>query len=166
MGRTTEFRRELKRTFLPFMTAKGFVLDQRHAPHFMDFRRTLADRMQFLEIQWEKYGRPRFKVSVGQVSARGTISHGEHIDAKDVGPGQAPQYCCLYPQGDGSSTRHWFRQDRSFLAALIHRDSLHPPEMPVGQLLELFGEVEEYWLSGKIGKHLRLISNSWAKDAI
>lgn len=166
MGTTTELRRELKRTFLPFMATKGFVLDQRHAPHFMDFRRAAGDRVQFLEIQWEKYGKPRFKVSVGEVSSKGTVCHGDHIDAKDVGPGQAPQYSCLYPQGDGSSTRHWFRQDRALLAALIHRSRLYPPEAPIGQLIDLFHEAEAYWVSGKVGEHMRLISNPWAKDAV
>lgn len=56
MGPTTELRRELKRTFVPFMAARGFVLDNRHAPQFQNYRRTVGDRVQLLEIQWEKYG--------------------------------------------------------------------------------------------------------------
>ncbi|MDB5177463.1 MAG: hypothetical protein JWN75_1131 [Candidatus Saccharibacteria bacterium] len=166
MGNTTELRRELKRTFMPFLAAKGFTLNQRHAPHFIDFYRTVDERVQFLEIQWEKYGKPRFAVNVGQVSTKGTICYGEHIEAKDVGPGQAPQYCRVYPNGNGSSTRHWFRQDRPMISALLTRSRLYAPEVPIRQLLDLFNEIEEYWRSGQVGQHMFLTSNAWAKDAV
>ena len=32
-----------------------------------------------------------------------------------------------------------------------------PPERVVAQLIALFGEVEEYWKSGTIGPHIRLL---------
>jgi hypothetical protein len=142
MGTTTALRRELKLRFVPFMTAKGFLIDQRHAPHFIDFRRTVGGRIEFVEIQWEKYGRPRFVVSFGHTSAKGTICFGENIAPNEVGPGQAPQYCRLHPTGNGSSTRHWFRQDRPLVSALLARSFLYPADVPVQQLIELFAEVE------------------------
>ena len=166
MGTTTALHHEIKRTFFPFMEAKGFTLDQRYAPHFIDFRRTLEERVQFFEIQWEKYGKPRFVVNFTHVSAKGTICYAEHVPASDVGPGQAPFYCRLHPNGSGSSTRHWFRQDRTILSALLSRSRLYPPDLPVRQLIELFPEVEHYWQSGVVGPNSRLISCPWAQDVV
>ena len=164
MGRTTELRGVLKTRFFPFMEAKGFSIDQRHAPNFWDFRRTVNGRVQFFEIQWDKYGRPRFTANFGHVSAKGTVCYGKRVPAADIGPGQAPEYCRLHP-GSGPSTRHWFRQDRSLLSALF-KGRLHAPERPVLQLIELFAEAEAYWASGRPGPHSNLITNTWAQDAV
>jgi hypothetical protein len=164
MGPTTALRRALKERFIPFMIEKGFALDQRHAPQFIDFRRVVGDRVQFFEIQWEKYGRPRFTVNFGSASTNGTISHNQHIDANDIGPGQAVEYCRIHPNGNGSSTRHWFRQDRPFVAALFAGSWLYPPEQIVQQLMDLFAEAEIYWSTGTVGKYSKVIKNSWASD--
>ena len=166
MGRTTALRQELKKSFVPFMTNRGFSLDQRHAPNFIDFRRTVGNRVQFFEIQWEKYGRPRFTVNFGSTSIKGTISHHQHIDANDVGPGQAEQYCRIHPNGKGSSTRHWFRQDRPVVAALFAGSRFYPPEQIVRQLMDLFVEAELYWSAGTVGKHSQVIKNSWVKEVV
>ena len=166
VGRTTALRRELKARFFPFMAAKGFAIDQRHAPHFQEFRRVVGDRIQFLELQWEKYGRERFTVNFGHASVKGTICYDKHISPNDVGPGQAPRYCRLHPNGDGSSTRHWFRQDRPLISALCARSRLYTPDQPVRQLIDLFEEVEQYWESGVVGSHSNLIVNKWARDAV
>jgi len=165
MGPTTELRRELKRTFVPFMTARGFVLDNRHAPHFQNYRRTVGDRVQLLEIQWEKYGTPRFCVNLGQVGVEGTLCWGKVVAAQDAAPSHATENARLYPRGNGSSTRHWFRQDRPLLSALWHGSWRVPPEVPVRQLMDLFEEAEAYWRTGEVGPHLRVHTNSWAVSA-
>jgi hypothetical protein len=126
----------------------------------------VGGRIEFVEIQWEKYGRPRFVVSFGHASAKGTICFGENIAPNEVGPGQAPQYCRLHPTGNGSSTRHWFRQDRPLVSALLARSFLYPADVPVQQLIELFAEVENYFESGIVGQHSQLIVNAWAHDVI
>jgi hypothetical protein len=166
MGRTTALRRELKKRFVPFMAAKGFDFDQRNAPHFLDFHRVAGNRVQFLEVQWEKYGRPRFTVNFGSASSKGTLCQNQLIGAGDVGPGQAEKYCRLHPNGSGSSTRHWFRQDRPLISALLAWNRLYPPDQPVRQLIELYAEVETYWTSGIVGPHSRLLENGWVHDVV
>jgi len=156
MGRTTDLRRTLKATFVPYVTELGFEIDQRHAPGFLDFRRARNGRIQILEIQWEKYGRPRFKFIFCSISQRGSDCRGTHVPASDAGPGNAPCYVCLYPKGNGRSTRHWFRQDYSLINALLHMRRLRDANGVCSELIELFSEVEHYFSNGVIGPHSRL----------
>ena len=152
MGTTTDLRRALKSDVFPRLIERGFAIDQRHAPQFIDFRRARGDQVDFIEFQWEKMGRPRFKLSFGTVSSRGTVAQGVHTAAQDVGPGQAPVYVCLYPRGSGSSTRHWFCQDASFWARLFG----WPPRQcsrVTAELVALLPEVDEYFSSGRMGPH-------------
>jgi hypothetical protein len=152
MGTTTDLRRALKADVYPLLARRGFAIDQRHSPQFTDFRRTRGHVVDFIEFQWEKYGRPRFKFSFGTVSASGTVGGGMHTLAADMGPGQAPSYVCLYPKGNGTSTRHWFCQDAR---PLLHFLGFQPrPASQVStELVALLPEVDEYFLSGKAGLH-------------
>lgn len=152
MGTTTELRQALKSEIFPRLLERGFAIDQRHAPQFVDFRRSRGDRVDFIEFQWEKYGRPRFKLSFGQVSARGTIASGLHTPAQDVGPGQAPRYVSLCPRGSGSSTRHWFCQDAALWARLLGRSPRTAAEV-VAELAALLPEVDAYFDHGRLGPH-------------
>lgn len=159
MGRTTALRREIQQTFVPFLRAQGFDLDQRHGPRFLDFRRPAGAHMLFLELQWDKSGRPRFTVNFGKVALEGVLVGGQHLAASDVGPGQAPAYCRLCPSGKGRSTADWFRQDRALLSSLLAGARLHPPARPVEELMALFHEVQAYWDSHEVGPHCKLIQN-------
>ena len=152
MGKTTELRRALKTDIFPLLVARGFSIDKRHAPHFIDFRRNRGDQVDFIEFQWEKYGRPRFKLSFGAVSAKGTVADGMFTPAQDIGPGQAPCYVCLYHTGNGSSTRHWFCQDAPLWARLLGRTAW-PASQVTGQLAALLPEVDDYLVGGSLGPH-------------
>lgn len=147
------------------MAERGFALDQRHAPHFLDFRRYLGPEVHFAEIQWEKYGAPRFALNVGKASIGGTLCHGEHVPAGEMGPGQAPEYVRVYPRGDGSSTRHWFRQDRTWFELVRTGSRLRPADEVVSDLIHLFAEAEHYLSDGTLGPHCRRTTNFWARNA-
>lgn len=165
MGKTTDLRRALKSSFFPFVRQLGFEVDQRHGPGFVDFRRRSGERVEFIEIQWEKYGRPRFKLSFGTVSAHGTVSHGSLIPANEVGPGQAPSYVILYPTGKGGSTRNWFCQDKPLWLTILTLRRLKAPEQVCDELLQFFPEVESYFATGETGPHCRVHRNPWSRDS-
>jgi hypothetical protein len=65
-----------------------------------------------------------------------------------------------------SSTFGWFRQDRSFLQGLWKGSSLKPPDEIIRTLIDLFPEVEDYWNSGTIGKHIRVLTVPWSVDKV
>lgn len=152
MGRTTELRRALKVAVYPLLLERGFRIDQRHAPHFIDFRRPRGQRVDFLEFQWEKWGSPRFNLLFGSVGAAGTVGMGMHTLAEDVGPGQAPLHVSLHPRGTGSSTRHWFCQDAPFWLRLLGRGP-RPAAQVCAELIALLPEVDTFFEHGRLGAH-------------
>lgn len=155
MGTTTDLRREIRAVFLPFAAAQGFVLDQRHAPTFLEFRRQRDGVVHVFDIQWEKYGRPRFVLNFGTCPAEGLMVNGEQIPAATVMAGWLPVKGRLQP-GRGTSVGHWFRQDKPLLRALVSRDKLYPASRVVAELLQLFPEIEAWWATGAVGPHLHV----------
>jgi hypothetical protein len=164
MGSTTELRRALKSQFFPLLAARGFVIDKRHGPGFVDFRRSTGSGIQILQFQWEKYGKPRFRLSFCVVGSEGTIASGHCVAPEDVGPGQAPRYASLYPTGNGSSLRHWFCQDAPLWARLLGKGPRRASRV-VDELSALFPEAEEYLRSGKLGPHCQESVNPAFRNA-
>ncbi len=87
----------------------------------------------------EKYGSPRFILNFSKRGSKSLIASGR------LGPRQK------------RTLAGWFRQDRPWVSRLISFSKLYPPERVVAQLIALFGEVEEFWKSGTIGRHIRLL---------
>jgi Domain of unknown function (DUF4304) len=124
MGRTTALRREIKRVFDPHLKSKGFSPDLRGAPNFLAYRRIEADQVHVFDIQWEKYGRPRFVVNFGKAPVDGvTDVLGKHIKPEDTLASQAPIQGRLKP-GSGAMTESWFRQDRPLIGRLVSWSAL------------------------------------------
>jgi hypothetical protein len=163
MGRTTDLRREIKRRFFPVMADKGFSLDMRHSPFFVCFRRTLPGAIHVCDIQWEKYGRPRFVINFGKCGPAGVICHGEPIRPDDVTASATPLRGRLAPGGH-STVGGWFRQDRPLIESVLHLSRLRPPAEVITTLLGLFHEVEEWWEDGSVGPHLRVITMRYSRD--
>lgn len=155
MGRTTELRRELKRVFFPFVVSRGFEIDQRDAPAFTTFRRTVGESLHVFDVQWDKYGRPRFVVNFGICPASGVHLPGEHIPADHVLAGWAPLGGRLQPR-PGATSANWFRQDRPLFMRLFGGEALRSASEVVTELMQLFPELEAYWSTGAAGKHLRI----------
>jgi hypothetical protein len=168
MGRTTELRRALKQRFFASVVDRGFAIDARHQPISTVFRRRAGGRVEIFEVQWEKYGRPRFAVRFGTCP-----SEGLRIDAKvhapdDTLPTWCPDAGSLQPRR-GASSRSWFRQDSSVLQRLLWRPALRAPADVVNELLTLFPELERYWQTGDAGPHLqffRLNGGGEGRDAL
>lgn len=133
MGRTSELRREIKSRFLPLAAANGFVVSEAKAPLFLEFRRVVGGEEHYFDIQWEKYGLPRFVVNFS-ASAKGGR---------------------LQPRA-GARTSSWFRQDSSLLARLLLRPSLRPASGVVDELITLFPELDGFFSQDSVGEHMHL----------
>jgi hypothetical protein len=155
MGPTTELRRALKARFFSYAVDRGFVLDARHQPMSTMFRRPAGAAVQIVEVQWDKYGRPRFALNFGSCPAAGLRIGDTLHRPDDVLPGWCVDCGRLQP-GRGSGTRHWFRQDSTLLKRLFGAPPLRDPAVVVGEVMTLFVEIERYWTSGEAGPHLRL----------
>ena len=159
MGITSELRVEIKRTFVPFALERGFALDQRRAPKFLIFRRLHGEEAHIFEIQWEKYGRPRFALNFGVCPAAGTVLDGKPCPWQEAWAGGLRGRGRLYPRS-GATTASWFRQDKPFFDRLFSSKKMYAPKQIVTQLMALFPEVESYWTNRTVGPHLRVYQES------
>jgi hypothetical protein len=155
MGPTTELRRELKARFYPFAQQIGFAADLRDEPRSAVFRRQIRDRVQLFDLQWEKYGKPRFSLNFGTCSAKGLSIQGHLHPPETVFAAWCPDAGTLQPC-KGTSNRRWFRQDNRFVQRLLGQPALRNPADVVTELLRLFGELERYWSTGEVGRHMRI----------
>lgn len=159
MGKTTELRREIKARFFPFAAARGFSLDLRLQPRSAIFRRDAGDRVEMFELQWDKYGAPRFVIHFGACSIEGLDLDGTTMSAEQALPTWCNEFGSLQPRR-GFSTRSWFRQDSTWLERLVGRPGLRDPSDVADGLLALFPEIEQYWATGHVGPHLKV----WHRD--
>lgn len=159
MGKTTELRREIKTRFFPYAAARGFTLDLRLQPVSVIFRRHAGDRVEMFELQWDKYGTPRFAIRFGACPSEGLDIKGETTPAEETLPTWCNEVGSLQPRR-GFSTRSWFRQDSTWLQRIVGRPPLRPPSEVADELLAMFPEIEQYWASGDVGPHLKI----WRRD--
>jgi hypothetical protein len=161
MGETTALRRELKRTWIPLLESKGFVVDQTAAPMFMRFRRADGDTVHLLEIQWEKYGRPRFAINFGTCPSEGLQIGGERFPVEKVYVGWLEEHGRLQPRRGrntpGLFSQGWFSQEPSLLQRWFGKEKSRTPEKVVQRLMSLLPEIEDYWASRAVGAHLMII---------
>jgi hypothetical protein len=150
MGTTTELRQEVKSRFVPFMAERGFMLDMRDAPTFFLFRKVTPEQIYFCDIQWEKYGRPRFRVSFGCCEPNGGFTHNNQPIPPDR---MMANWCKIY----GSSHKpDWFRQDRPWWQFLYTSQKLYPANLLVDNVMMWFSEVESYFETGAVGSHIKI----------
>lgn len=163
MGNTTALRREIKQTFVPFAESLGFRIDKRHQPQFLEFRRWRDGEVHCFDIQWEKYGKPRFVVNFCKFPVDGLEYNDRRLSSDEIRPAHCFVKGRLQP-GKGAMTSSWFRQDKPLLARLLSRQSFYPPSKVVQELIALFPELEAYWQDGVLGSHLRMFPLSHRKD--
>ncbi len=153
MGRTTELRKALKSTFFPHVMARGFVVDTRHQPMFTIFRRTVDGAVQVFDIQWEKYGSPRFVLNFGAVPLDGTDLAGAPINPAEVQPHDCKP-CLRLQRRRGGSLACWFQLRKLLWEQLTTLRRDHAPAEVVGSLLAAYPEMEDWWQSRKRGPHV------------
>jgi hypothetical protein len=146
----------LKARFFRHAADRGFVIDERNHPRSTTFRRSRDGRVDIFEVQWDKYGKPRFAVHFGACAAEGLRINDKLFSPDETFPTWCPDAGTLQPR-KGTSSRSWFRQDTRFFQRLLGRSALRDPEHVVGELLAIFPELERYWSTGEIGPHMRLL---------
>lgn len=159
MGATTSLRRELKLRFFPQVEQHGFRLVEREAPMFWIFRRATGASVQLFSLQWDKYGRPRFRVDFGSCPIGGLDLLGKHVGWADMHPHWLPDVATLKPAG-GVLAGSWYRQDRALLRRLLGGGTLRAPADVVDELVAAYPEMEAYWANGSSGRRIRRWANS------
>jgi len=153
MGNTTDLRRELKKRFYPLVAAHGFHIDKSAGPFGVDFRRMTADGIDVFDLQWDKYGRPRFVVNFGLCPATGAYHFGEHVLPEKVLAYMGSPSGRLGP-GKGAGNHSWFRQDRAFFRRVVLRQQPRPAAEVVDELLGVFPELLAWFRDQRPGPHM------------
>jgi hypothetical protein len=149
-------RAEVRNTFVPFVRAAGFERLAGKGNLFMPFRREAGSVVHVLEVQWEKYGWPRFVINYGTCPSSGIDIQGRHFAPADVVAGWLPDSGRLRPKR-GGTTASWFRQDYPLPMQLVLRRRLRAASEVVVEAVLLFAELEAYWRSGTVGPHMRAV---------
>jgi hypothetical protein len=90
-GRSTELRRALKDRFFADLIARGFVLDETHAPGLYVFRRHTPDVTHVLDLSWDKYGAPAIPGPFGALPESGDPRRRRWHRPPDGSPGYVVQ---------------------------------------------------------------------------
>lgn len=142
MGKTTDLRRAVKEQLIPLLLTQGFCAPQ-GGPQSVTLVRTQGDQTHICEIQWERYGKPRFALDLGRGPAGVREIH------------NCTTLMRLIPGRSGGSGS-WFRQDRHWLLVLLGAKA-HTPESVVAGAVSLWPEAEAFLTANTHGPHLRLI---------
>lgn len=153
MGKTTELRRAVKTRFFTHARERGFVVDERLQPVSTIFRRRAGRVVHLFDVQWEKYGRPRFVIGFGTCPAEGLRLGDVTHSPEETLPTWCPDAGSLQPRR-GAGPGSWFRQDSTVLQRLFGRPPLRNAADVVDEVMTMFPELERYWASGEVGPHM------------
>jgi hypothetical protein len=138
----------IRSRFSEFVAGHGFERERGDTLGFR-FRRKTDQRHDLIEVQFDKYLRPRFILNFGTVSSDGLIdAYGRHIKAYDV------RISHLVESGrlnacPGFFLEHWFG---------VGGFTISPPERvaerQIERLIRLFPQVERWFATGRAGMNL------------
>lgn len=161
MSLRTVLRQELQARFVKHFSEQGFTQgavppdgkwppDARSCFPLGQLRRVRGNDCELIEIQFDKYRGPSFVVHFGVIPEQGLLTAwGDHIDREDALATDATEACTLYNSS--------FRM-RPFALGFLSSKSPEAACRLVGRLMTLSSEIEAWFSSRSVGKHVRVIT--------
>lgn len=153
MSKTKALREAVKTIFYPHAESLGFSVDARMQPQFVVFRRVDGGTIQVFDIQWDKYHRPRFVLNFSEAPAGGVEFGGKRYTADDICAVHCGSYLRLQRRRGGGGSC-WFQLRRPVIEQLVSLKRDYPPETVASQVVQRFGEIEDWWRDKSIGPHV------------
>src|SRR5262249_15893351 len=119
---------------------------------FAPFRRRRGDKVHVFDVQWDKYGAPRFVINFGEAPSSGVEIRGKHIPADDL-----ETYHCLVgrlQRRRGGSLGTGFELRGALSDAVSSLRWNYQPEEVVAQVIACFTELEAWWQTRREGPHV------------
>lgn len=146
---TSSLKQTIVDDFGSFLAQAGFRSDGKQNDFYF-YRRELPERYELVEVQIDKYHRPKFVINFGFVSKDGIIDpYGRLFPASEVRVAQLVLNGRLYRW---PCSRAWFHVHTFF--------GLRSPEISVkseiDHLIKLFQQVEKWFEAGSVGPNLSI----------
>jgi len=139
-------REAVKKYFYPFAESKGFARAKSTHPHFTTFRRIEPDVVHVFDVQWDKYGRPKFVINFGEARSGASTANVETQDCKVL--------CRLQPN---KTSPRWWRLRKPWSEILRTGRFRYTPKEVVDLVIASFSEVEAWWAEKKEGSHVQVL---------
>jgi hypothetical protein len=155
--RTQQLRDAVKKLFIPYILSRGFHEDKRELfkpdpyGHLRRrFMRWNGNKLELLNIQFDKHGRPKFVLNFGVVPPEGVETLFEYVKQIEADVVHLPVTGRLY-----NSNRYLMRW---FGFPLIRIPLIRDPsaEDIVRRAIRLFPQVEAWLREGKVGPNVRV----------
>jgi hypothetical protein len=141
----------MKERFYPFAEERGFHRGKASSM-FTPFRRKRGHMVHVFDVQWDKYGAPRFVINFGEAPSNGIQVLGKHISAD-----QLETYHCLIgrlQRRRGGSMGTWFQLRKPISEAIKTFQWNYRPEEVVDHVITSFSELETWWETKREGPHV------------
>lgn len=147
----------VKARLIPHIQNRGFQVDNREVwkndPYGHQVRRFLrwnCDKIELLEIQFDKHGRGKFVLNLGVVLPEGVETYFGHIKQLDAGIVHLPKSARLY--AGNPYLMRWFGFPRLRIPLLRNPSTEHIVE----HAIRLFPQAEAWVREGIIGPNIRV----------
>lgn len=154
MSRAATLREAIKAVFYPFASERGFVRGKATSM-FTPFHRIRGSVAQVFDLQWDKYGAPRFVINFGEAPSSGVIFQGELIPPDKLQPVHCPMNGRLQ-RWRGGSLRTWFQLSKPWLETIRTLRWAYSPSEVAGDLIHCFSELETWWATKQEGPHVHI----------
>lgn len=156
--KTQELRDAVKKLLVPHIESCGFAPDTRRVYNpdpfrhlFFRFMRKYGEKLELLEIQFDKYGRPKFVINLGVVPSQGVDYYGYHYAQENAGIAHLPQWARLCTRRFWG--RSWFGYP--FLRIPLVRNP--SAEDIVQEAIRLLPQAEAWLREGIRGPNIALV---------
>ena len=158
-SKSQQLRAAVKSQLVPFLHSCGFETDNReiwkHDPYGHQrcrFMRWNGDKLELVNVQFDKHGRAKFVINLGVVPANGVDYVGSHYAQMDADISALPQNARLY--AGNPYLMHWFGFPVLKVPVLRNPSA----EDVVKDAIRVFPQAETWLREGKVGPNIRVQS--------
>lgn len=167
-SKSQELRDAVKKRLIPFIHSCGFEDDKRELfkpdPYGHQTRRFMqwnGDRLELVEIFFDKHGGAKFIFEFGVVPPEGVETYFEHVSQLNAGVVHLPQYARLY--AGNPYLMPWFGLSTSKIPFIRKRTA----DDVVDLAIRLFPQAKVWLREGIVGPNIRvkMVASSTIKKA-
>ncbi len=152
---TQLLRKEVEKTFFPFVEARGFKAGRANAL-YRPFLRMRGDEVHWFNIQWEKSHRPYFVLNFSEFSCD-AVGYVDGEEVRLLDDFRAIDWLGRVQRRRGGDLSNWFGLRKRLPEALRTFSTKYAPSEVVEDLIRGFEELEQWWDTKVEGPHIYIV---------